>query len=167
MALTLSESPPGIAAGGRYVAGVRKPSGYPAGYLDAASSEPLHPAARETLLAALERGYADARRLHGPGRDARLLLDNARAAVAECLGVRPDEVTFTSSGTEAVHRGLLGLQRARGGPVSVSAVEHSAVLHAARWLGEATPFRQVTRVGRLPFTLGVYRRAGGAGCPPR
>ncbi len=88
------------------------------GYLDAASSEPLHPAARETLLAALERGYADPRRLHGPGRDARLLLDNAREVVAECLGVRPDEVTFTSSGTDAVHRGLLGLRRTGPGVAS-------------------------------------------------
>lgn len=106
-------------------------------YLDSASSEPLHPAARETLLAALERGYADPRRLHGPGRDARLLLDNARAVVAECLGVRPDEVTFTSSGTDAVQRGLLGLVRAsrRGDGVVYSAVEHAAVLRAVAWGG--------------------------------
>ena len=65
------------------------------------------------LRAALDQGYADPRRLHGAGRSARLLLDNARDVVAECLGVRRDEVTFTSSGTDAVHRGLLGLARAR------------------------------------------------------
>ena len=107
-------------------------------YLDAASSEPLHPAAHDTLLAALERGYADPRRLHKPARDSRLLLDNARAVVAECLGVRPDEVTFTSSGTDAVHRGLLGLVRARrahGDVIVHPAVEHSAVRHAAEWGG--------------------------------
>jgi cysteine desulfurase len=110
------------------------------GYLDAASAEPLHPAARETLLAALDQGYADPRRLHRPGRSARLLLDNARAVVGECLGVRADEVTFTSSGTDAVHRGLLGLVRARsraGRAVVHSAVEHSAVVHAVRWGAEA------------------------------
>ncbi len=108
------------------------------GYLDAASSEPLHPAAREALLAALDRGYADPRRLHGAGRAARLLLDNARAAVAEALEVRPDEVTFTPSGTAAVHLGLLGLHRGarRPGPIAHSAVEHSSVLQAARWAGE-------------------------------
>ncbi|GAB3196902.1 cysteine desulfurase/sulfurtransferase TusA family protein [Nocardioides hungaricus] len=117
-------------------------------YLDAASSEPLHPAARETLLAALERGYADPRRLHGPGRDARLLLDNARAVVAECLGVRPDEVTFTSSGTEAVHRGLLGLRRGTG-PVAYGAAEHSAVVHAARWTGAEPVVVPVDRLGRV------------------
>lgn len=104
------------------------------GYLDTASAEPLHPAARETLVAALERGYADPRRLHRAGREARLLLDNARAVVAECLGVRADEVGFTGSGTDAVHRGLLGLVRARsGGSVVHSAVEHSSVLHAVEW----------------------------------
>ena len=109
-------------------------SSTPEVYLDTASSEPLHPAAREVLLAALDRGYADPRRLHGAGRDARLLLDNARAAVAEALGARPDEVAFVASGTEAVHRGLLGLTEATGRAGIVhSAVEHSAVLHAAAW----------------------------------
>jgi len=125
-------------------------------YLDAASSEPLHPAARETLLAALDRGYADPRRLHKPARDARILLDNARAVVAEALGVRPDEVAFTASGTEAVHRGLLGLARARrahGDVVVHSEVEHSAVRHAATWGGTprlvgVTPSGQV-RAGDL------------------
>lgn len=102
---------------------------------DTASSEPLHPAAREALLAALDQGYADPRRLHRPGRTARLLLDNARAVVAESLGTRPDEVSFTGSGTEAVHRGLLGLVRGsrRGTRVVHSAVEHAAVRHAVAW----------------------------------
>lgn len=108
-------------------------------YLDTASAEPLHPAAREVLLAALDRGYADPRRLHRPARDARLLLDNARAVIAQEIGVRADEVGFTSSGSDAVHRGLLGLVRARandaGGPTGIvhTAVEHSSVLHAVEW----------------------------------
>jgi cysteine desulfurase len=106
--------------------------------LDTASSEPLHPAAREALLAALDQGYADPRRLHRPGRNARLLLDNARAVVAESLDVRADEVSFTGSGTEAVHRGLLGLVRGsrRGSRVVHSSVEHSAVRHAVAWGAE-------------------------------
>ena len=122
-------------------------------YLDTASGEPLHPAAREVLLAAYERGYADPRRLHGPGRDARLLLDNARAVVAECLDVRPDEVTFTASGTEAVHRGLLGLVKAQpraGSRVAAARVEHSAVGHAQWWLnGDDHPVVPVDRTGRV------------------
>jgi cysteine desulfurase len=107
-------------------------------YLDAASSEPLHPAARDALLAALEHGYADPRRLHGPGRNAHLLLDNAREVVAEALRVRRDEVVFTSSGTRAVQLGLLGLaaaRPARGRRIAHSAVEHQAVTDAAAWWG--------------------------------
>jgi cysteine desulfurase len=108
----------------------------PAAYLDTASSEPLHPAARAVLEQALEHGYADPRRLHGSARTSRLLLDNAREATAEALGLRPDEVTFTPSGTHAVHLGVLGLLagHARSGDrLLATAVEHSAVLHAGAW----------------------------------
>lgn len=107
-------------------------------YLDHASSEPLAAEARETLLAALETGWADPSRLHSPARRARLLLDNARAVVAECLDVRADEVTFTSSGTQAVHLGVLGLLAGRrrvSRRLVLSAVEHSAVFSAGRWWG--------------------------------
>jgi cysteine desulfurase len=105
-------------------------------YLDTASGEPLHPAARAALEQALEHGYADPRRLHGPARNARILLDNAREATAEALGVRPDEVTFTPSGTHAVHLGVLGLlvgHARRGNLLAASAVEHASVMHAGRW----------------------------------
>ena len=108
----------------------------PTGYLDSASTEPLHPAAREALLSALEHGYGDPIRLHGAGRNARLLLDNAREVVAGCLGVRADEVSFAASGTAAVHAGLLGLLQGRSRTsdrLLHSAVEHSAVLQAAAW----------------------------------
>ncbi len=109
------------------------------GYLDHASSEPLAPEAREVLLAALDTGWADPDRLHSPARQARLLLDNARAAVAEALEVRPDEVSFTSSGTQAVHLGLVGLLMARrrtSRRLLATAVEHSAVFSAGRWWEE-------------------------------
>ena len=116
------------------------PTGSPAPgsptYLDTVSTEPLHPAARETFLAALDRGFADPLRLHGAGREARLLLDNAREVVATLLGVRPDEVSFTSSGTQAVHLGVLGLllgRRRTSTRLVHSAVEHSAVLAAGAW----------------------------------
>ncbi len=121
-------------------------------YLDTASSEALHPAARETFLAALDRGYADPRRLHRDGRSARLLLDNAREVVAGCLDVRPDEVTFTTSGTDAVHRGLLGLRAGRsraGSGIVHTAVEHSAVLHAAAWVPGGHLSVPVDRQGRV------------------
>lgn len=105
-------------------------------YLDTASSEPLHPAARAILEQALEHGYADPRRLHGPARNARIILDNAREATAEALGVRPDEVTFTPSGTHAVHLGVLGLLAGAartGNSLVATAVEHASVMHAGQW----------------------------------
>ncbi len=113
-----------------------RPAEHHRGYLDAASAEPLHPAARETLLAALDSGFADPLRLHREGRNARLLLDNARSVVADCLRVREDEVTFTGSGTQAVHLGVLGLLQGRSrvsGRLVHSAVEHSAVMQAGTW----------------------------------
>lgn len=133
-------------------------------YCDSASAEPLHPSARASLTAALERGYADPRRQHAAGRDARLLLDNARAVVAQALDVRVDEVTFTSSGTDAVHRGLLGLAHARsrrGSRVVHGAVEHSAVRHAARWWGDHDEPLGVDAEGRVDVEELARRCAGG------
>ncbi|MET7856271.1 aminotransferase class V-fold PLP-dependent enzyme [Streptomyces sp. NPDC005318] len=103
-------------------------------YFDAASSAPLHPVARQALLAALDEGWADPARLYREGRRARLLLDAAREAAAEAVGCRPDELTFTPSGTAAVHSGISGALAGRrrvGRHLVVSAVEHSSVLHSA------------------------------------
>ncbi|MFD8811908.1 cysteine desulfurase/sulfurtransferase TusA family protein [Streptomyces sp. NPDC059627] len=103
-------------------------------YFDAASAAPLHPVARQALLAALDDGWADPSRLYREGRKARMLLDAAREAAAEAVGCRADELTFTSSGTRAVHTGLAGALAGRrrvGRHLIVSAVEHSSVLHSA------------------------------------
>jgi cysteine desulfurase len=121
-------------------------------YFDAASAEPLHPQARETLLAALADGWADPARLHREGRQARLLLDRAREAVAAELGCRPDELSFTSSGTQAVHLAVLGAAAARQsatrgpGHLVTAAVEHSSVLNAADWLARRSG-TEVTTTG--------------------
>ena len=103
-------------------------------YFDAASAAPLHPVARQALLASLDEGWADPARLYREGRRARMLLDAAREAAAEAVGCRPDELVFTSSGTRAVHSGIAGALAGRhrvGRHLIVSAVEHSSVLHAA------------------------------------
>lgn len=107
------------------------------GHFDAASTEPLHPAARDVLIEAHDEGWSDPARLYGSARKARVLLDNAREIVAAVLDCRPDEVSFTSSGTQSVHLGVLGAyaarERSRTGVV-VSAVEHSSVLQSAAHL---------------------------------
>ncbi|GAB2716020.1 cysteine desulfurase/sulfurtransferase TusA family protein [Kitasatospora kifunensis] len=103
-------------------------------YFDVASTAPLHPVARQALAAALDEGWGDPARLYRSGRQARLLLDAARETVAELIGARPDEVSFTASGTQAVQLGLLGALRGRrrtGRHLVHSAVEHSSVLHTA------------------------------------
>lgn len=136
----------------------------PTGYLDAASTAPLHPVAREALLAALDQGWADPSRRYHQARRARLLLDAARESVATVLGARPDEVVFTTSGTQAVQLGLAGLVRGRarvGDVVLASAVEHSCVLHAARAaVGDGLRTLGVDTLGRLDVDVASAALAG-------
>lgn len=124
--------------------------------MDAASGEPMDPVAREAYLAALDDGWADPDRLYREGRRARLLLDAAREAVAEVLGARPDETVFTTSATAAIHLAVAGLAQGRsrvGRRIVTSAVEHSAVLHAAEFtanrLGGEHTTVPVTRLGEV------------------
>lgn len=138
------------------LAPVATPDPAPAGaYFDAASTEPLHPAARAALLAALEDGWADPARLYRDGRRARLRLDEARLIVAEAIGAAPADVSFTTSGTQALQLGMLGVLRGRarvGAHLVASAVEHSAVLHTASWhsaTGGAVDLVGVDRAGRV------------------
>ena len=121
----------------------------PRALLDA-SSTPLLPAARDTLLAALDAGWADPRRLHAEGRQARALLDRAREVVAAGLGVRPPELSFLPSGPVALRAGCEGLMHAgrrRGARLVASAVEHSGVLtlgrHLAATAGDPSLFEEV------------------------
>ena len=107
--------------------------------LDGAAA-PMVPAAREVLLAALDAGWADPRRLYAEGRQARRLLDDAREAVASGLGVRPPEVSFLPSGPVALTAAVEGIRyasRRRGMRTVVSAVEHSAVLVPGRAVAAA------------------------------
>lgn len=124
-------------------------------YFDAASTAPPHPVAREAFAAAWEEGWADPARLYREGRRARMLLDTARESAAEQVGCRPDELAFTSSGTRALHTAIAGTLAGRrrvGRHLLVSAVEHSAVLHAAeshRADGGDVTLAGVDRTGRV------------------
>jgi cysteine desulfurase len=143
-------------------------------YFDAASGEPLDPAGREALLAALDEGWAGADRLYREGRRARMLLDAAREAAAEVLGCRADELVFTTSGTSAMHQGVLGLAKGRaraGRTLVVGAVEHSSVLHAAELAADRVGGERVlapvdvhgrVRLDALAELLEVMRSSGGA-----
>jgi cysteine desulfurase len=95
-------------------------------YLDANATEPLRPAAREAALAALALGNPSS--IHGPGRAARLVLEEARERVATYFGARPAQVIFGSGATEANALAIAGLGAGR--PVLVGATEHAAVREA-------------------------------------
>lgn len=82
---------------------------------------------------------ADPARLYGEARRARIALDAARDTVARAIGGRAEEIVFTSGGTESCNLGVVGGARAAAAArkpkrVVVSAVEHTAVLEAARGL---------------------------------
>ena len=71
------------------------------------------------------------------GREARAAVEQARVEVALLLGCSPEEIIFTSCGTESNNfavKGLAMAQPARGKHVVVSAIEHFSVLHSARTL---------------------------------
>jgi cysteine desulfurase len=115
-------------------------------YLDAASTTPLHPLAREAMIEAAD-GFGDPSRLYGRARRARMLLDRSRERLAAAVGAAPDELVLTSGGTEAANLAVTGLARAarRRRHLVVSAVEHTSVLAPARALA-ASGF-EVTEVG--------------------
>ena len=98
-------------------------------YLDAASATPLLPAARDAIMSALD-AFGDPLNIHEPGRRARHLIDDARVVIADAIGAQPDELVFTSGGTESVALAIWGGVRAvreLGTRVVVGAAEHPSV----------------------------------------
>ena len=109
-------------------------------YLDHAATTPLREEALEAMLPWLTAEYGNASSQHGPGRRARVAVENARKAVAEVLRCEPAEVVFTSGGTEADNAALRGVltgaplaETGRPGLVT-SAAEHEAILRTAETL---------------------------------
>src|SRR5690606_26235231 len=108
-------------------------------YLDHAASSPVR---REVLAAMsphLTTEFGNPSSVHGAGERARAALDDARRRVARVVGARPNDVVFTSGGTEANNLGIKGIaiaaMLARGARhVVTSAVEHSSVLESVRAL---------------------------------
>jgi cysteine desulfurase len=104
-------------------------------YLDHAASTPPRPEVQAAMVRVLEERFGNPSSLHRWGRAARAELEDARARFAACVGAEPTEVVFTRGGTEADNLALLGRARlSPGAAIACSAVEHSAVLAAARAL---------------------------------
>ena len=106
-------------------------------YLDHAATTPLDPAVFEVMRPYFWAEAGNPSSVHAPGRRARDALDTARQQVAGALGCKPGEMVFTSGGTEADNLAVIGtaLAEAAGGRhIVTTAIEHHAVLFAARSL---------------------------------
>jgi cysteine desulfurase len=119
-------------------------------YLDWNATTPLRPEARQAVADACDLN-GNPSSVHTEGRKARRLVEEARAAVAEAVGGRPQDVIFSSGGTEANALALTpGLRRGAGQPVQrllVSAIEHTSVLAGGRFPPEAIGIINVTGSG--------------------
>jgi cysteine desulfurase len=106
-------------------------------YLDNASTTPLLPEVKEAMLPFLGESFGNPSSLHDWGDAAREALEGAREKVAALINADPEEIIFTSCGTESNNTAVKGIglaQQSKGKHVVVSAIEHFSVLHAARTL---------------------------------
>ena len=105
-------------------------------YLDNNATTPMVPAVWEAMRPYLSDTYGNPASAHRAGRRARQALEDARDRVAALLGARPDEVVFTSGGTEANNLALFGLAGDPPGHIIASPVEHPSVAEPLRRLAE-------------------------------
>jgi cysteine desulfurase len=104
-------------------------------YLDSNATTPIDPRVAEAMRPFLTGSFGNPSSAHAEGRRAKAALEEARGSVARCLGCLPDEVVFTSGGSESNNLAIRGVVEARGGGhVVTSAVEHPAVLEVVRAL---------------------------------
>ena len=106
-------------------------------YLDNAASTPLDPAVFAVMEPILKENYGNPSSLHQIGRKAHDTLAEVRKSIADTLGVLPNEIIFTGSGTESDNLALLGIARANrqhGNHIIVSAIEHKAIIEATKQL---------------------------------
>jgi cysteine desulfurase len=117
-------------------------------YLDYNASTPLDPQVAEAMRAALEQSYGNPSSAHWAGRLAKDVLERGRAQVAALLGCTPDEIVFTSGGSEANNLALKGTFFARhegAAHIITSTIEHPSILETCRFLE-----RLGARITRLP-----------------
>lgn len=106
-------------------------------YVDHAATTRTDPRVVEAMLPYLTEGWGNPSSIYFEAREARRGLDAARRSVAEVLAARPQEVIFTSGGSESDNLSLRGVAygaRRRGNHIITTAIEHHAVLHAAERL---------------------------------
>ena len=105
--------------------------------MDNAATTPVSPAVLEKMLPYFSECYGNANSIHSTGLDARKALNAARKKVAAALNCNPEEVYFTSGGSESDNWALKGVafaNRKKGNHIITSAIEHHAILHTCEWL---------------------------------
>ncbi len=125
-------------------------------YADHAATTRLSDRALEAMMPYFQDDYGNPSSLYAFGQDAKSRLEEARGAIAAHLNARPEEIFFTSGGTEADNWALKGaaeLGAAKGKKhIITSAIEHHAILHTAQWLekqGFAVTYLPVDGLGRV------------------
>jgi cysteine desulfurase len=122
-------------------------------YLDHNASTPVHPEVVAEMAPYWSEVYGNPSSVHAFGRAARAAVDVARERVATFLGVTPEEIVFTSGGTESDNFAVKGLAWARGrGHIITSRIEHHAVLRTCQVLesqGFAVTYLPVDEYGQV------------------
>jgi len=106
-------------------------------YLDYNASTPVDPAVREAMLPFLGEQFGNPSSSHARGRPVREAVETARGRVAAMLGAAPDDIVFTSGGTEAnnfVIKGVAERRKKRGRHIITSSIEHPAVIKPCGYL---------------------------------
>jgi len=106
-------------------------------YLDHIASTSVHPQVVEAMLPYLRNNFGNPQSLHSIGQEAQLAIQEAREKVAGLINAHPEEIYFTSCGSESNNfalKGLASAQRTRGDHIVISAIEHQSVLHSAKSL---------------------------------
>jgi cysteine desulfurase len=106
-------------------------------YLDNAASTPVDPQVLEAMTQTLTMCYGNASSLHADGTRAKELLENARSSLSCILNCHPEELYFTSGGTESNNWALKGYSlanRTKGNHIIISSIEHDCVLNSCSWL---------------------------------
>ncbi|WP_390582083.1 cysteine desulfurase family protein [Paenibacillus illinoisensis] len=126
-------------------------------YLDHAASTPMHPQVAEAMMKVMTGQYGNASSIHSFGRDAKRTVSGARDSIAASLNCFPDELVFTSGGTESDNLAIFGAVSARkeqGKHVITTVIEHHAVLHSCQELerqGYEVTYLSVDEHGRISF----------------
>lgn len=106
-------------------------------YLDHAATSPVAKEVITVMTDAMADVYGNASSIHATGREARKQLDVARAELAKSIGAHPNEIVFTSGGTESDNTAVFGVAYAnahKGKHIITSSIEHHAILHACEKL---------------------------------